>query len=554
MTIQLKDSIFIAGVHQAAGTSLTLGADVEAELVNRGVAVYVGDDPTEGGLVPATFTKDANNNLALAVAGGASRRLPIPSINTIMFLGDSFTLRNFHVGTISGYSFSGTQMTLSFSAAPQVVVGSSVWLHSRNLRGTANQPLEGAWPVVSWSGSDVTVELGFDGTGLNPGTGSVAFTCAYSDCGRALGAASILALQNKPITPIIRGIGGDLISDLRERLAWHMAAVPPSVAPTINILIGINDCEAGVAINDMIADYDYIIETLLAGGYRVILSTVWPLGATHASYATATPLIKQLNGYLRNKAASTSGVLLSEEFNAIRDGANDYALPANLAADKIHPAPPGALLGGAALATAISGDLNTVSMDMVSSALDGYDVTPTGWNKLKNPLFSGTGGTVGTGVTGPVADFWTVNSSGGTSCTVTYPAHSSGIGNDMQIEHNRSGATQNFSAEQDVTAQCPAGSATSVGCEVEVVADSGGHYLLVYASITSPRGEERIVARRNGQSYANNGRLPASGTRYWFETPIIAIPADATAVKWKALCVGGAIGVTTVKFGRPVVR
>lgn len=52
MTIQLKDPIFIAGVHQAAGASLTLGADVEAELVNRGVAVYVGEDPSEGGLVP----------------------------------------------------------------------------------------------------------------------------------------------------------------------------------------------------------------------------------------------------------------------------------------------------------------------------------------------------------------------------------------------------------------------------------------------------------------------------------------------------------------------
>jgi hypothetical protein len=45
-------------VHQAAGTSLTLGADVEAELVNRGAAVYVGDDPRAGGLVPLMFDVD----------------------------------------------------------------------------------------------------------------------------------------------------------------------------------------------------------------------------------------------------------------------------------------------------------------------------------------------------------------------------------------------------------------------------------------------------------------------------------------------------------------
>ena len=40
MTIQLRSAIFIAGVHQAVGTSLTLDAALEADLVNRGDAVY----------------------------------------------------------------------------------------------------------------------------------------------------------------------------------------------------------------------------------------------------------------------------------------------------------------------------------------------------------------------------------------------------------------------------------------------------------------------------------------------------------------------------------
>jgi len=75
MTIQLKDSIFIAGVHQAAATSLTLGADVEAELVNRGVAIYVGGDPSEGGLTPAmmnaagTALVDPRSGLDVATLG-----------------------------------------------------------------------------------------------------------------------------------------------------------------------------------------------------------------------------------------------------------------------------------------------------------------------------------------------------------------------------------------------------------------------------------------------------------------------------------------------------
>lgn len=63
MTIQLTAPILEAGVEQAVGTQLTLGADSEAELVNRGVAVWVGDDPTAGGLMPALLATDASNNV-----------------------------------------------------------------------------------------------------------------------------------------------------------------------------------------------------------------------------------------------------------------------------------------------------------------------------------------------------------------------------------------------------------------------------------------------------------------------------------------------------------
>lgn len=62
MTIKLSATIFIAGVHQPVGTSLTLGAAAEAELVNRGVADYVGDDPRRGGRVPVEW---APGNTAL---------------------------------------------------------------------------------------------------------------------------------------------------------------------------------------------------------------------------------------------------------------------------------------------------------------------------------------------------------------------------------------------------------------------------------------------------------------------------------------------------------
>lgn len=58
MTIQLTAPILEAGVEQAVGTQLTLGADREAELVNRGVAVYISRTLESGeGLVPALFDR-----------------------------------------------------------------------------------------------------------------------------------------------------------------------------------------------------------------------------------------------------------------------------------------------------------------------------------------------------------------------------------------------------------------------------------------------------------------------------------------------------------------
>lgn len=88
MTIQLKGSIFIAGVHNGAGTSLTLGADVEAELVNRGVAVFVGDDPAAGGLVPAMLRWDRT----VLVDPKTRATTPLkPASSRILALGTSIT-------------------------------------------------------------------------------------------------------------------------------------------------------------------------------------------------------------------------------------------------------------------------------------------------------------------------------------------------------------------------------------------------------------------------------------------------------------------------------
>lgn len=121
MTIQLKASIFIAGVHQAAGTSLTLGADVEAELVNRGVAVFVGDNPARGGLVPAMLDIDAEGNTVLAVSGGAQHSTLGTAILAVGNGGKHATLKSAleyvaaQVGMVEVGGFTGTVTATRYS-------------------------------------------------------------------------------------------------------------------------------------------------------------------------------------------------------------------------------------------------------------------------------------------------------------------------------------------------------------------------------------------------------------------------------------------------------
>lgn len=70
MTIQLKSSIFISGINQPVGTSLTLSAEAEADLVNRGAAVYTARTPAPGeNLVPAMLSTDANNPVLVGANG-----------------------------------------------------------------------------------------------------------------------------------------------------------------------------------------------------------------------------------------------------------------------------------------------------------------------------------------------------------------------------------------------------------------------------------------------------------------------------------------------------
>ena len=57
MTITLTDAVFVGGTRQTAGTSLTLDAGVESDLVTRGLATYTASPPSPGGTLSAGWTR-----------------------------------------------------------------------------------------------------------------------------------------------------------------------------------------------------------------------------------------------------------------------------------------------------------------------------------------------------------------------------------------------------------------------------------------------------------------------------------------------------------------
>lgn len=88
MPILLKTTVFIAGALKGPpdGT-LTYDAALEADLVHRKAAVYVGDNPAEGGVVAPSFATDASGNIT-GLLGPRGITLAINNIKDHGAIGD----------------------------------------------------------------------------------------------------------------------------------------------------------------------------------------------------------------------------------------------------------------------------------------------------------------------------------------------------------------------------------------------------------------------------------------------------------------------------------
>ncbi|MCK9386088.1 MAG: SGNH/GDSL hydrolase family protein [Nevskia sp.] len=129
MTIIATSPFYQAGALVAAGaTPLNYSADVEADLVRRGVAAYSGANPERGGAVPAFTVTDANNNSVLVdpESGGALMVKPGRSVATRILSAAVATVTNqlgntFSLGAKLADKFDAVRLIYLNNCATQTV-------------------------------------------------------------------------------------------------------------------------------------------------------------------------------------------------------------------------------------------------------------------------------------------------------------------------------------------------------------------------------------------------------------------------------------------------
>lgn len=168
MTIQLTAPILEAGVEQATGTQLTLSADREAEMVNRGVARWVGDDPGTGGVVPAMVQTDANGAVSLVGPDGPISVGGLGDNTLTVGAGGQFPTIQAAIDSLASYEFfpadAGTDLPTTITAWNNLTnsitaTGGNVasgrfqqdlWISHASSNGRR-------YPVLSWTSSSTLV-------------------------------------------------------------------------------------------------------------------------------------------------------------------------------------------------------------------------------------------------------------------------------------------------------------------------------------------------------------------------------------------------------------
>ena len=223
-----------------------------------------------------------------------------------------------------------------------------------------------------------------------------------------------------------KGVGGDKTADVLARLSADILANKPNV---VLIHIGTNDITDAIAASTIKANLETICARITEVGAIALLCTIPPRndennsvhGLTSKDWTASQRLVHHdVNRWIRDHALKTDGITLVDSYGALVDPTTTNGdLLAGYSYDGLHPSPTMAYHIAKHIWDNISGFV-TERKTLCYSPSDVYDVTdnPFG-NVLPNTDLSGTGGTVGTDVSGTAPDGFQIERSAGTSAVVT---------------------------------------------------------------------------------------------------------------------------------------
>lgn len=222
------------------------------------------------------------------------------------------------------------------------------------------------------------------------------------------------------------GVSGNTTTQMLARVSTVVAYSPRFCL----VLGGQNDSLSSTgtvttSYNNLVSIY----QALMAAGIYVIAVSVLPdsQGVTDQSKAKLR-LNALLLQYWRGRRGGEFVDLYRTVNDPLQPGGNAIGSPDFALADGIHPSVNGAWKMGTALAPVFTRLSSGLAYPLVSSQLDNLRDNVLSRNVCNNPLFSGTGGTVGTSITGTVADRWTTSIASGATAVASLVDEPSGYG------------------------------------------------------------------------------------------------------------------------------
>lgn len=209
------------------------------------------------------------------------------------------------------------------------------------------------------------------------------------------------------------------------------------------ILSGANDILGSATVQEVTDTYDAMISTLKSAGIYPVFLSVFP---RNDGTSTQNERAASFTNHL--KTLATQGEIGFVDAATVMQ-VDDSTINVSRSYDGVHTN----LLGGYWIGKAVANWLDANFPASVNPVQFG------GVNNLVNPYFAGTGGTIGTGVTGTAPDSWTVSTTNpGTETTVSSIGSVSELSSLSCIQFDISGgdgATRYTRAQQTLT--LPAG-------------------------------------------------------------------------------------------------